>query len=78
MEWISVKDKTPDESVAVWAIEKNHKSPLIMTYEYEDGWFWAISYDTPYYDGKTWTADSEFDDEYNVTHWMPLPEPPKQ
>lgn len=62
-EWISVDDRLPD---------KNRKAVLIaLRWEETDiGW-----YDK---DDKCW--QSEFVNSYNdgeVTHWMPLPNPPK-
>jgi hypothetical protein len=62
-EWISVKDGLP---------EKNRKAVLIaLRWEETDiGW-----YDK---DDKCW--QSEFINSYDdgdVTHWMPLPQPPK-
>ena len=83
MEWISVKDRTPEEGVPVWVIESDYQGPIIMEYNYvvgedHDFWAWCRVYDVPgYYKGK-WHSDSaEHDDDYEVTHWMPLPEPPK-
>lgn len=83
MEWISTKDKTPDEFQPVWAMEKNHQGPRIMVYAYvedgeEGGWVWHMCYEIPYYHNGKWELnDCEFDDNYTVTEWMPLPEPPK-
>ena len=62
-EWISVKDRLP---------EKNRKAVLIALRwkETDIGW-----YDK---NDKCW--QSEFINSYgdgDVTHWMPLPEPPK-
>lgn len=63
MEWISVKDKMP-----------NDDSPVLLydNYEILIGRFLYTAKDFPvfgiYSRGQT----------YNITHWMPLPEPPKQ
>ena len=62
-EWISVKDRLPEE-----------KSNYIVHYKHaycnNDG-YWAIG--SCFYDGSKFQMDWA----YTVTHWMPLPEPPK-
>lgn len=58
-EWISVKDRLPEEDQEVFIIERFEDEPLNI-----------ISVQT--YDSKV------LDDIWaNVTHWMPIPEPPK-
>lgn len=63
-DWISVNDKLPENirSVLVWDSVDND----VFT-----GYYCK-------YNG--WTVDGFYDVEYhfNVTHWMPLPEPPKE
>lgn len=68
MEWISVKDRLPDEHVLF-----NFEEPFFGTVTLEqnvgyydeesDSWYFAIN------DHKVKTK---------VTHWMPLPESPKE
>ena len=62
-EWISVKDRLPEEKVN-----------CIVHYKHDycdnDG-YWAIG--ICFYDGEKFQLNSA----YKVTHWMPLPEPPK-
>ena len=62
-EWISVKDRLPEE-----------KANCIVHYkhaycDYDD--YWAIG--ICFYDGEKFQMDWS----YKVTHWMPLPKPPK-
>ena len=61
--WISVDDKLPEEKVN-----------CIVHYQHaycdNDG-YWAIGF--CFYDGEKFQLDPA----YKVTHWMPLPEPPK-
>ena len=63
-EWISVKDRLPEEKVN-----------CIVYYQHaycdNDG-YWAIGF--CFYDGEKFRIDLL----YKVTHWMPLPEPPKE
>ena len=62
-EWVSVKDRLPEEKVN-----------CIVYYQHaycdNDG-YWAIGF--CFYDGEKFRIDLS----YKVTHWMPLPEPPK-
>lgn len=66
--WISVKERLPEDckDVFVWAV-----------YHEEYGKSWALREIDKYCKGVGWenTADP---DVREVTHWMPLPEPPKE
>jgi len=75
MEWISVKDRLPDFDVQVWVNIKGCEKPYLFSrcnLGY-DGWLWADHYNE--IDGEGY-----FDDDYDVTHWMPFikPELPKK
>ena len=61
MEWISVKDRFPKPFYAV----------LVARF---DGEFYTIGKDA-YQFGNKFAYDG--DEKGKVTHWMPLPEPPK-
>lgn len=74
MEWISVKDRLPEFDKRVLALDASKEVAILRLHSVTgrktaDGdsistdWYEQTSYDT-YYE--------------NVTHWMPLPEPPKQ
>lgn len=77
-EWISVKDGLP-EVESGFDCSKNvfttdGKKIFVMTLFYDaDGWMWANCY------GDI-NSDGECDDDYNpyITHWMPLPNLPKE
>ena len=62
-EWISVDDRLPEEKVN-----------CIVHYKHDycdnDG-YWAIGF--CFYDGEKFRMDLS----YKVTHWMPMPNPPK-
>jgi hypothetical protein len=70
MEWINVNDQTPEEGVNVFAVCDGELQ--IMAYccigdnEDEKAWVWCMVYDGI-------KGDAYFDDNYNVTYWMPLP-----
>ena len=62
-EWISVKERLPEEKVN-----------CIVHYKHaycDNDDYWAIG--MCFYDGEKFRADPA----YKVTHWMPLPVPPK-
>ena len=62
-EWISVKERLPQEKVN-----------CIVHYKHaycDNDDYWAIG--MCFYDGEKF----QFDPAYKVTHWMPLPVPPK-
>jgi hypothetical protein len=65
MEWISVKDKLPDQ----WL--------LVLVYT-EHGGVEVDRYDMTLSDGTILFYGTREEYRSNVTHWMPLPEPPKQ
>ena len=62
-EWISVEDRLPEEKVDCIVHYKH-------AYCNNDG-YWAIGF--CFYDGEKF----QFDQAYKVTHWMPIPQPPK-
>lgn len=70
-EWISVQDRLPEFGVPVLAIEKISSSYSMWIFERHDdddlGVFWA----------RNESMDDSYADEYEITHWMPLPSPPK-
>lgn len=67
-EWISVKDRLPEvgEQVIVYRQKKDHKSKKEICFD---------SIAILCHDNLVWW-NSHFLG-YEVTHWMPLPEPPK-
>ena len=62
-EWVSVKERLPQEKVN-----------CIVHYKHaycDNDDYWAIG--MCFYDGEKFRADPA----YKVTHWMPMPQPPK-
>ncbi len=72
MEWISVKDNPPDPNVDVllWFDEGKNMTvgSLLFDDTGEQDWNWSAN------TGDGWYTDCEG----QPTHWMPLPEPPKE
>lgn len=78
--WISVEDKLPPEDTPVMVVGLVHGLPLyvttaMLTYS-GDGWMWAQLV-SPYNSDLHDPSNYEYDDDYQYTHWLPLPEPPK-
>ena len=61
-EWISVKDRLPESDVYVFVFLRNR-----------DGYRYKYAFARHF--GRRWIRS---DNRYFVTHWMPLPEPPKE
>ena len=64
MEWIDVNERLPDKIA-------NYLVHYVHSYSVDDG-YWALG--IVYYNGSYF---SWHDTAYRITHWMPLPEPPK-
>lgn len=62
--WIPVTERLPEEKVDCIV---HYKHAYCDTDDY-----WAIGF--CFYDGEKF----KFDPAYKVTHWMPMPEPPKE
>ena len=78
-EWISVKDRLPDpyEKVLVRLDHWAGVDTYLAFYDTERGWcdFGGYFDDGTNNDGEPLTYETAG---VNVTHWMPLPEPPKE
>lgn len=62
-EWISVEDRLPEESTNVLAYSTKYNEIIFLYYCGEDEW-----------EDEKGFASAKY---YGITHWMPLPEPPK-
>ena len=70
--WISVEDRLPEDNlnVLVYAIGDNENSVIAMT---------SYTHKMYGYNIEGWRSPWQyFFYEYKITHWMPLPEPPKE
>lgn len=79
-EWNPVGVSLPDLDVPVWIALKEGSVIQGVRCDLDgDGWGWANCYGSAYVNCKgEWACtDAEYDDDYDVTHWMELPEPPK-
>jgi len=71
-EWISVEDRLPDleTDVLVWLVKSYCKKAVATA-----GLFYDVGSAEPEWMG--WESEEPFRHGWKVTHWMPLPEPPK-
>ena len=72
-EWVSTKDKMPEEETPVLVMVKSYNIPFVgwRVWEYashDDNFEDFLYWDDAYYDGQDWDC---------VTHWMPLPPCPE-
>ena len=70
--WISAEERLPDDdvNVLVYAIGNNENDVIAMT---------SYTHNMLCYGIEGWRSPWQyFFAEYKITHWMPLPEPPKE
>lgn len=71
MKWINVKDRLPEE-------KEEQFSDFVLVYD-SCGEYWVSYYD---FLNKIWNDYDDFPEEievdFYVTHWRPLPKPPKK
>lgn len=73
MEWISVKDKLPTEEDNMYLVSVISPSGKLRTT------FCRWENRRPYYKPAKWNwIRREVVSIKDITHWMPLPEPPKE
>lgn len=73
MQWISVDDRLPDNNDKVIVCCLSEISDYGYPYDYKD------ACEMGFYEKDQWYSDNPDDMDVldNVTHWMPLPGPPK-
>ena len=69
-EWISVEDRLPDRDTIgkkylIWFIPLSENSTPSIAFGYWQGGWWIVP------------SATVGIDEYKITHWMPLPDPPE-
>ena len=74
MKWISVKERLPELKTEV--LINIRYGDIIQAYYHGKGW--CISRDVRDNAKDCYANDPNLITDFDVTHWMPLPEPPKQ
>jgi len=76
VEWISVKDRLPEYNETVWACNEKdgYVNLACIVNPDNDGWLWAVTNGIIYSEDGKIVSECELDDDYDFTHWMPLPE----
>ncbi len=64
IEWISVKDRLPEDTKSVLAWVPNNQCNYMVTLRPNGDW-------------SSWQGDYQYWWCNEITHWMPLPEPPE-
>ena len=74
-EWISVKEKFPEFEQLV--LTEGNSGLVVMERVWnEEGWYWSAA---GYWGMSDLREPDEYEEgDYEPTHWMPLPEPPKE
>ena len=67
-EWISVEDKLPPKLDKEWSIS------VLTYYHHKQDWMYVSFFN---FEDKHWYGENSGAN-INVTHWMPLPNPPKE
>lgn len=65
MDWIKCSERMPEYAISVIVYDKEYDVVDLASY-YNSGWSWDD------------IDDGLSDDPCNVTHWQPLPKPPKE
>jgi|HubBroStandDraft_2_1064218.scaffolds.fasta_scaffold340169_4 hypothetical protein len=78
MEWISVEKDLPkdDDYVLVYYDRDFHIS--VGYYEKDNVSYYIESNGTKFYTDDGWDSEIPWAPRGKITHWMPLPEPPKK
>lgn len=72
--WVSIDDRLPDIDMPVWLM--NDRRIWIGGRVLVEGneWGWGNAHGLVWQGRHQWEAEIEFDDDYQVTRWMPLPD----
>lgn len=66
--WISVNDRLPEYDINVFVAMPSGITVGAIS-DAGDGWLWAVA---DYIGGDLHSAECMQDDDYEVTHWMPI------
>lgn len=79
MEWIDVNERLPNELDTVWMYNVYTNFIALGAHVFVgDGYVWSKSNNLIYEEDGLIFSECEIDDDYEITHWIPLPELPKK
>lgn len=77
--WVPVSERLPEIDAVVWLWELGRGAWIGARVDAAEGWLWANCYGSEWWAGKrgSWRSfDNATDDDYQPTHWHPLPAAP--
>ena len=74
MDWIKVEDRLPEVGERVLAINTEEQKVCVFTAPVKGSWLYDNKPSTRWFEYIEVNSCIHFN---RVTHWMPLPEPPK-
>lgn len=77
-EWISVEDRLPEmagQNVLVYGVNLFGQHHIFMAFQGYGDFNWYTS-DVTYMNNRD-LGDNRLSTNWDITHWMPLPEPPE-
>lgn len=77
MDWISVKDRMPSDGEYVLCYHLDDDHITVGYFESENVQFYIESDGSKFYTDSGWETQIPWAQKGDVTHWMPLPKPPK-
>jgi hypothetical protein len=77
-EWKKCEDELPPFDLPVWIHLPGGQIIIGERSNSTDGWLWGNCYGNAYFHDGAWVSNEcEIDDDYEPTHWQPLPQPAK-
>lgn len=77
-DWINVKDRLPQDGVDVLVYHKDDFYITVGYFESCNVSYYIESDGSIFYTDSGWETDIPWAQKGGVTHWMPLPEAPKE
>ena len=76
--WIPLSEKCPEEKETVWACNPVTRFVALACRVWiedvdQSGWLWSVSNGTIYSENGHIVSECEMQDDYDFTHWQPLP-----
>jgi len=76
MNWISVKDELPEDDISVLVYHAYDDHITVGFFEKDNVHYYIESDGSIFYMDTGWETEIPWAQKGDVTHWMPLPEPP--